>query len=687
METNTSAINGRPDKLVIVLGMHRSGTSATARALVALGGRLGHRLLGPIAGNNEKGFFEDVDVLKLNMEVLKAAGIEWYAIAAPDLARIDPLTFDRLQQQAAALLRAKCTGGIFALKDPRLCRLLPFWQPVFDAVGVDVRYVIAVRNPISVAQSLLKRDRFSEEQSYLLWLAHVVPALIHTRGDVRTLVDYDRLLDDPATQLRRMASQLQLAVDDAQVEAFRQEFVEQELRHTRFELQDVEALRSAPAAVKRLYAELDRACIADAPDDGFEQAVEAGRQFLADLEPLLRHEARMRQHLERQHVALVQRDQQIQSLTETLAGRDRRIALLERAVLDPQRAAPTAATEPALPAAPTVSGTPPANAGGERRVVFSLAVDTSRSAYQGYHLVRSLIEHASDRASDIHVQFTPDVVQPTRDLFGRMGCTLHEIAQSGDGLHRSRVAQLSRLHDVDFTHVVLLDPATIAVDDIRPFLRDDALTAKIVDLPSPPVQVLEAIAAHAGIQQLPQQVPADAAVNLTYAAHCEGGFYGIPKALARRVDEQWRQWTQWLRDHRKLLERDGDDDGRQFDQVAMWLAILAGGIPFRAAPSNVNYHVHHDGMHQYFDQRSGIALLRYHDATLGAQGLLEPSSSLDDRARAAVSKANAQIGRALGYATTATTATAATTDSRDAVTGPHRAANMEAQRAEPATSV
>ncbi|HEY1610467.1 MAG TPA: hypothetical protein VGG24_14465 [Paraburkholderia sp.] len=679
MQTKSSAAPGTPGKLVIVLGMHRSGTSATTRALVALGGRLGNRLLAPIAGNNDKGFFEDVDVLQLNIELLKAAGADWYTIGAPDLSRIDPLLLDRLQQRAVALLRAKCRGGMFALKDPRLCRLLPFWQPVFDALGSEIRYVIAVRNPISVAQSLLKRDRFNEEQSYLLWLAHVVPALIHTRDAVRTLVDYDRLLDDPATQLRRMASELQLAVDDAQVEAFRLEFVEEGLRHTRFELRDVDALRSAPVAMKRLYAELDRACLIGAPDSGFEPAVEAGRQLLADLEPLLRHEIRVRQQMEQQQAAIVQRDQQIQALTETVANRDRRIALLERAVLDPQRGA-AGATAGAAPTAPIAPLAPKA-IGNERRVLFSLAVDAARSAYQGYHLVRSLIEHASAPAADIHVHFAPDVAQTTRDLFGTMGCTLHETQPSGDGLHGGKAAQLSRLREFDFTQVVLLDAAMIAVDDIRPYLVDDALMAKMVDLPSPPLNVLEAIAASAGLSKLPQQVPADAVMSLTYAANCNNGFYSVPKALAQRVDEQWRHWTLWLRNNRTLLEANGNGYEHQIEQVAMWLAILAGGIPFRAAPSNASYYVHFDGMHQYFDDRSGIALLRYHDQCLDEKGLVQPSAQLDDRARAAVAKANAQISLALGYTASATG------ESAHAAQRDHHAASTEAQRAEPATSL
>jgi hypothetical protein len=634
MERNSRLDGAQRDKLVVVLGMHRSGTSAMTRALVALGAQLGSRLLGPIPGNNDKGFFEDVDVLHINIELLAAAGADWHTVGDIDLTRVDPFALDRLQQQAVKKLREKCSGGIFALKDPRICRLLPFWQPAFESAGLDVRYVISVRNPISVAQSLNKRDRFSEVKSYLLWLMHVVPSLVHTRNDPRVLVDYDRLLDDPATQIRRMASQLRLSIDDEQVEAFHKEFVEEKLRHTRFDAQDVNTARSAPSTLKRLFAELDHACLTGEPGREFEDAVQAGQRFLADIEPVLRDEVRMQRQIEQQNAAIAQRDQQLKALKETLAGRDRRIGELERTT--------TAAYEKA-----TAQGAlRPAEAQRERRVIFSLIVDAAAQfAYQGYHLVRSLIEHSCDRASDIHVQFTPEVPQETRDLFGKLGCMLHEILRFGDGRYCNKLAQLDNLHEFDFTHVVLLDTDMIAVDDIRPYLKDDALTAKIVDLPSPPVDVLAEIGMRAGLQALSQQVPADAVQTPTYAANCDGGFYGIPKVLARRVDEQWRRWALWLLGNIEPLTRDGNAHQKHADQVALWLAILADGIPFRAAPSNVNYYVHFDGAHQYFDHRFGIALLRYHDANLDVLGKLEPPAQLDALARAAVVKANEQIGR------------------------------------------
>src|SRR5882724_9597278 len=57
-------------RLIVVLGMHRSGTSAMTRALQAMGVELGSRLMPPVEGENDKGFWEDLELNALNIEVL-----------------------------------------------------------------------------------------------------------------------------------------------------------------------------------------------------------------------------------------------------------------------------------------------------------------------------------------------------------------------------------------------------------------------------------------------------------------------------------------------------------------------------------------------------------------------------------------------------------------------------------------
>jgi hypothetical protein len=298
---NTGSDQSNVATLIVVLGMHRSGTSVVARAMGALGGEFGERLLPPVAGVNDKGFFEDIDVNAINAEIMKAAGLDWYSMAPVDLESVDPSLLDRLQTKAVALLREKCDGvGAFVLKDPRLTRLLPFWKPVFSCLGMRVEYVVAVRNPISVVKSLLKSHHIPEEKSYILWLAHIIPALEDTRDLHRIFIEYDRLMEAPAREIVRVSEYVGLTPDQTSLQEFEQEFLQRDLRSSRFNVNDLDVVRAAPPQIKEVFGAMQRIAAADtsASDKELDSAVRSGRLYLDSVSPILRHEWRLVRHIE-----------------------------------------------------------------------------------------------------------------------------------------------------------------------------------------------------------------------------------------------------------------------------------------------------------------------------------------------------------------------------------------------------
>jgi hypothetical protein len=242
--------------LIVVLGMHRGGTSAINRAMVTMGADLGDQLGKPKTGENDKGFFEDLDIVEINEQILAAARSKWHTLAPVDFSRIDPEKLATLRTRAVSVLREKCRGRTFALKDPRLSRLLAFWQPVFDQVRLRVAYVIAVRNPVSVSLSLKKRNGFAPERSYSLWLGHMVPALQATHNQSRVVVEYDSLMDSPRAELTRMARQLGFALNDEQAQTFESEFLDKNLQHWRCGTQDLEDMRALPREAHELFSAL-----------------------------------------------------------------------------------------------------------------------------------------------------------------------------------------------------------------------------------------------------------------------------------------------------------------------------------------------------------------------------------------------------------------------------------------------
>jgi hypothetical protein len=188
----------------LVLGMHRSGTSATAQLLALAGARLPRNLM-PADAYNAQGYFEPWRIALFNDERLRAAGSAWddaFAFPAPAVAAGEAAAW---RKRASALFRDEYGAARHPLmKDPRATVLLPFWREVLDGLGVAARCVIPVRHPLAVAASLGRRDGFAAQKSVLLWSAYMLAAEAYSRDLPRVFVDYDRLLADWRGEVRRI---------------------------------------------------------------------------------------------------------------------------------------------------------------------------------------------------------------------------------------------------------------------------------------------------------------------------------------------------------------------------------------------------------------------------------------------------------------------------------------------------
>ncbi|MEO5718001.1 MAG: glycosyltransferase [Chthoniobacterales bacterium] len=204
-------------QVVLVLGMHRSGTSALARALHLLGLGLPENLLPP-APDNPGGYFESKDLTRLNEEILVAAGTSWHdpsPIPAKWFGSAEALAF---RERAAAFVeKALAASPMVVLKDPRLCRLLPFWRACLTDLEISFGSVLILRDPREVARSLQLRvlvdltrpgGPLSIARAHWLWLRYVLEAEEGSRGFPRALLTYEMLLDDGPRQLAAIARAL-----------------------------------------------------------------------------------------------------------------------------------------------------------------------------------------------------------------------------------------------------------------------------------------------------------------------------------------------------------------------------------------------------------------------------------------------------------------------------------------------
>lgn len=253
MPNEASAYHAR--HAILVVGMHRSGTSAITRTLNILGATLPGNLMPP-QKDNPAGFWESADLMRIHDDFLGAVSSTWD----------DPLPLpDAVFQTHAAtvchdeiltiLHRDFADSACFVIKDPRICRLLPLWNKVLATFNALPSAVLPLRNPLETAMSLRLRNGTTRRHAFAQWLVHTTMAEQGTRGWKRCFVDYDACLADPAGQVSRLARILGCFTSERPIVALPEieEFWSDTLRHHRI-APPHPADESLPAWVRRGYA-------------------------------------------------------------------------------------------------------------------------------------------------------------------------------------------------------------------------------------------------------------------------------------------------------------------------------------------------------------------------------------------------------------------------------------------------
>lgn len=196
---------------ILVVGMHRSGTSATTRVLNLLGVELGGSLLSPGPGNR-LGHWEHREVVAIHEELLRGLDTSWDDTRALPTAWMASAAADAARERIAALVTQEFSGSkLWGVKDPRLCRFLPLWIEAIAGSGIDLRVLFVVRHPVAVAGSLKARDGLDAVGTHLRWLEHFAEAEFATRDLPRAIVLYDDLLSDWRSTMERLAVRLEVS--------------------------------------------------------------------------------------------------------------------------------------------------------------------------------------------------------------------------------------------------------------------------------------------------------------------------------------------------------------------------------------------------------------------------------------------------------------------------------------------
>jgi hypothetical protein len=195
---------------IIVLGMHRSGTSLVANLLHSWGAYGGDKdILAQADESNQQGYWEHSPLVEFNQELLKSISADWFI--PPDGTSQKVLetrhSVPAYRCKAQQLIDAMQERNIHWMwKDPRLALLLPFWKQIWG----DVLYVIVIRHPFETAISLKKRNFFPISASLLLWQLYMLAILRNTENSAtKIFIRYDHLIHNPIDYCQYLSSSLE----------------------------------------------------------------------------------------------------------------------------------------------------------------------------------------------------------------------------------------------------------------------------------------------------------------------------------------------------------------------------------------------------------------------------------------------------------------------------------------------
>ena len=190
---------------LIVLGMHRSGTSALAAVLNLCGAWIGAKdELTPATPENHKGYFERRDVRRICDTLLHSANADWWRVAGFHPSALPHTVVHEQQRNFRAIVSALNARTTWAIKEPRLCLLLPvLLNQLHNPICIHI-----VRNPLEVARSLKARNGFPILWGLALWEAYSVNALLASSSLPRVFTSYRDLVAAPCTAIGKLVQEL-----------------------------------------------------------------------------------------------------------------------------------------------------------------------------------------------------------------------------------------------------------------------------------------------------------------------------------------------------------------------------------------------------------------------------------------------------------------------------------------------
>jgi len=182
---------------ILILGPHRSGTSAIAGAVAQLTKANFGQLLMQAQYDNQQGFYENEKIVAINDAILAELFRSWDDPRPMDIGLLNSTRLDYLRSRAQKVIQDEFDKSeVIAIKDPRLCLTFPFWDTILKTEGYSPRVILTHRKIEEIVASLMSRELLSQEYAYLLTAMYALHAERYTRDHQRIWIDYNRVITE-----------------------------------------------------------------------------------------------------------------------------------------------------------------------------------------------------------------------------------------------------------------------------------------------------------------------------------------------------------------------------------------------------------------------------------------------------------------------------------------------------------
>jgi hypothetical protein len=603
----------RSPRVLVVTGMHRSGTSLLASLAAAAGVDMGTRLM-PGSKGNPRGHFEDLDFVRFHEACLDLRGCGALSPPADGVQR-----FDEEEARAAAALLARRAGKpAWGWKDPRTCLFLPAW----DALLAEPLYLLVYRHPVEVALSLVRRgldvdvqrDAWITMRAWTLYNRQLL-AFRTARRDRCLLWSIAGAAGNLAAALAAAERRSGLPLAGRGFEAhlapgeLRSGLLAKDIAWSTLlpEAMDLfarlEAAADLPGGETGVYRDPDS--LASARERELEEANErllasalAASQGRSAVEPPARHrlddaalEPRLAPRAERSdQLAKVAR-----RLRTQLERRNEELARVEatrswRLVHSYWRAARRwrGLKRQSAWRLAGLAGALPRPRPAEI-VIGCVAENDPRLLTQAYWLVRSLRWFGGSLAGARMLVCVVDGIPPaSREALERAGAEVR-IVERFDRRNpaANKLQFFPEALATGARWMLLLDCDMAFVADPLPLLASGALQAKIADVASVTHEAFARLFRHYGFSLPPQRYRTTLHREPTIL-YCNTAMVFLTRELARELVPVWREWNARILDALHLL----GPCAHHCHQASFSLAMAAHPVPFAEAPPALNYPLH-----------------------------------------------------------------------------------------------